>query len=193
MPAFHLIHCFRNLFTVQTTPPISPYWRTVLWGGVGLFASLIYVLFPLPALLARLPDGSVAITAMLLRVVQVALVGAWIAWRQPWRATSPAQQRLGRLGMVMVAVLLFPAGATLFLQSNWIDALPYYLVTAVCLLQIFWLSRRGLVRLAALFLTLTLIVQQVGISALSSSSGIGPASAPLIYGLIILVSGFTVG
>jgi len=130
---------------------------------------------------------------MLLRVVQVALVGAWIAWRQPWRATSPAQQRLGRLVMVMVAVLLFPAGATLFLQSNWIDALPYYLVTAVCLLQIFWLSRRGLVRLAALFLTLTLIVQQVGISALSSSSGIGPASAPLIYGLIILVSGFTVG
>jgi|GEM_PF-2734392 hypothetical protein len=36
MPAFHLIHCFRNLFTVQTTPPISPYWRTVLWGGVGI-------------------------------------------------------------------------------------------------------------------------------------------------------------
>ncbi len=46
MPAFHLIQCFRNLFTVQTTPPISPSWRTGLWGGVGLFASLIYVLFP---------------------------------------------------------------------------------------------------------------------------------------------------
>ncbi|ABQ90325.1 hypothetical protein RoseRS_1937 [Roseiflexus sp. RS-1] len=68
--------------------------------------------------ISQSPDGSVAITAMLLRVVQVALVGAWIAWRQPWRATSPAQQRLGHLVMVMVAVLLFPAGATLFLQSN---------------------------------------------------------------------------
>lgn len=119
---------------------------------------------------------------MLLRVVQVALLGAWIIWRQPWRATSPEQQRLGRLVMVMVAVLLFPAVATLFLHSDWIDVLPYYLVTTVCLLQIFWLSRRGLVRFAAFLLTLMLIVQQIGISALSSSNGIVPASAPLIYG-----------
>jgi anti-anti-sigma regulatory factor len=193
MSTFHFADCLRNLFAVQTTPPGSRHWHTALWGGVGLFVSLIYVIFPLPALLARLPEGSVAISAMLLRVVQVALLGAWIVWRQPWRATSPQQQRLGRLVMVMVAVLLFPAVATLLLHSDWIDVLPYYLVTTVCLLQIFWLSRRGLVRLAALLLTLTLIVQQIGISALSSSNDVGPASAPLIYGLIILIGGFSVG
>lgn len=193
MSAFPSIDRLRNLFTVQTTPPGSRHWHTALWGGVGLFASFVYVTFPLPALLAQWPEGGVAITAMLLRVVQVALLGAWIVWRQPWRASSPEQQRLGRLVMVMVAVLLFPAVATLFLHSDWIEVLPYYLVTTVCLLQIFWLSRRGLVRLAALLLTFTLIVQQIGISALGGSNDVGLASAPLIYGLIILIGGFTVG
>lgn len=118
MSMFHFIDRLRTLFAVQTAPPGSWRWHTALWGGVGLFASLVYVIFPLPTLLAQLPQGVVAITAMLLRVVQVALLGAWIVWRQPWRATSPEQQRLGRLVMVMVAVLLVPAVAPLFLQSD---------------------------------------------------------------------------
>lgn len=81
--------------------------------------------------------------------------------------------------MLISTILLFLGVSTLLLEPDPLTSLPYYVALAVCLMQIFWLSRRGLVSLAAILLTANLILQQVALSDLVR--GPGTVGAPLVY------------
>lgn len=167
--------------------------RTTLqrsWGAVGLsiggvctwmFADEI-ILHPTPDVLASL--------AFLLRALTVALIGAWIAWRLPWRPIDELAARLGYALNVTCCLLLLPTIAPIVLEPEPVAALGYYLPSALTLLQIIWLSRRGLVRIGAGTLTLNLIFQVLGLTALDTD--LGRAGIPFAYSMVVLVAGLLV-
>lgn len=165
-------------------------WVPRLLGALSVLAGAGFVLNELVNLLTDEGGVGVSSLAFMLRALQVVVVGAWIAWRPPWRATTPAQQRQGGVLLVICLLLLVPAIGTLPLEPDPLAPLPYYLVITLCILQCFWLCRRGLVRLAAVLMTANICLQVIALSDLTV--GPGPASQALVYGLVILVGGFTV-
>jgi anti-anti-sigma regulatory factor len=172
-------------FTPSSQRPHTPRWPAWVLGSSGVGVGLVFVLADTVRNFARFGWHDLPMIAFTLLALQVAFVGGWIAWAQPWRVASAIERRLCVILATIGVALLVPAIVPLSLEPRPWVALPYYLVITSCPLQVIWLSRRGLLRPAGALLVTALVLDLLGLSGLNTT--LGQAGAPLLYGLILLV------
>jgi hypothetical protein len=179
---------FMEPFNVLVTQPVRSRWLW-LWGAWGVLCGALAILEQIPDIVNHVvaPISSIAFD---LRGLQVILIGIWIAWKQPWSPVDTMERRKGWMLNIICAVLLIPAVGVILLDSDPWGSVWYYLTLGTMLLQIFWLSRRGLVRLAAILLTIALVLHWLGVGGLNTD--LRDVGYVFIYGLIFLIGGVLV-
>lgn len=181
-----------SLFAVRTAPPTQPQRARQIFGVLSVLvgcASAYYLVVYDMLVMADLSPSLLAI-AFSIRAVLVMLVGTWMYWRLPWRATDEITQRLGFALSVICAFLLIPAILPIVVEPVFWTKMAYYSVLALGLLQVISLSRHGLVRFGSALLTCNLIIQVIGLASLDTA--IGPVGTTLSYCILVLIAGLLV-
>ncbi|NJC95864.1 MAG: PAS domain S-box protein [Anaerolineae bacterium] len=175
-------------FDVQTTRPSWSRWLW-LWGAWGVICGVLAIIEQVPDIVNQVaaPISSVAFDLLGLQVI---LIGLWIAWKQPWSPADIMDQRKGWMLNIICTVLLVPAVGVILIDPDPWGSVWFYLTLGTMLLQIFWLSRRGLVRLAAILLTISLVIHWLGLGGLNTD--LRDVGYVFVYGLIFLVGGVLV-
>ncbi|MCU0493270.1 MAG: hypothetical protein MUD01_16915, partial [Chloroflexaceae bacterium] len=146
---------WNRLVYIQTTRPMDERrWLLRLWCMLYALLGLAGSGLVLEQFIAHLPqEFDLFRLDTLLRLLMVVFLAGFIAWRQPWQATSELTERLGQvittlfLILSTMAMLLFLVDPAVYQQP--LNVLPLWLSILMVYSQLYWLARRGLVRQSA--------------------------------------------
>ncbi|MCG8348523.1 MAG: HAMP domain-containing histidine kinase [Chloroflexales bacterium] len=188
---------WNQLISVQTTrPPAESPWPHRIWSvvciGIGsLFLLLLSINF------GRTDIARASILWQLMHGLRAALLiglSLWLAWRQPWRQTTPLEQCQGRIVATLCVVIFALALAVFALDSNLhlfpIQHISFWAVVFCISIQIICIVRRGMVQLAATLTVLLLSLHQL--ANVGESLVMSLQASPFVYALIILCSGLLI-
>jgi signal transduction histidine kinase len=191
------IRLWNRLISVQTVhPSAESLWSRYIWGAVCVGTGSLFLL--LLSINFGKTDGARAASLWQimhgLRAGLLIVLSVWLAWKQPWRQTTPLEQYQGRIVATLCVIILMLAVAVFVLDSN-SHLLPilhisfWAVVFCVCI-QMIRIARRGMVQLAAILTVLLLSMHQLANVGENLATSI--QASPFVYALIILCSGLLI-